>query len=92
MFTGEVGSVLVETTENRGFTPEEIAERCLGKIISVSIDAPEPIRQQAESYKNALRSVIVFYVKQAVQSDRTTVCNTLIEAGHPKLAQLIRMM
>jgi hypothetical protein len=90
MLSGGVGSVVVHTTENRGSTPEEVAERCLEKIISVSGSAPEPIRQQAESFRDSLREVIVFYVKQAIQSDRTTVCNALTEAGQPELAQLIR--
>lgn len=89
MFSGEVGSVFVQTTQNRGSTPEEVAERCLDKIISVSSEAPEPIRQQAESYRDSLRAVIIFYMKQAVQSDRTTVGNKLIEAGQPELAKLI---
>ena len=90
MLSGGVGSVVVHTTENRGSTPEEVAERCLEKIISVSGSAPEPIRQQAESFRDSIREVIVFYVKQAIQSDRTTVCNALTEAGQPELAQLIR--
>jgi len=90
MLSGGVGSVVVHTTENRGSTPEEVAERCLEKIISVSDSAPEPIRQQAESFRDSLREVILFYVKQAIQSDRTTVCNALTGAGKPELAQLIR--
>ena len=28
--------VLVETTEKRGFTPEEVAERCADRIIQIS--------------------------------------------------------
>ena len=28
--------VLVHTIDNRGFTPEEIAERCVKEIISIS--------------------------------------------------------
>ena len=27
--------VSVQTTENRGFSPEEVAERCVSKLISV---------------------------------------------------------
>ena len=32
----EIGGVDVHTTQNRGFSPDEIAERCLDKIISVA--------------------------------------------------------
>ena len=37
----EIGSVNVHTTQNRGFTPDEIAERCLDKIISVAAPAKD---------------------------------------------------
>ena len=36
--------VEVHTTQNRGFTPEEIAERCANKIISIS-DSANPAIQ-----------------------------------------------
>ena len=41
MFTESLGmsnnfSVTVETTNNRGFTPEETAKRCVDKIIGIS--------------------------------------------------------
>ena len=36
--------VVVETTEGRGFTPDEVAERCVKKIISVSDSAHPGIR------------------------------------------------
>ena len=38
-----VGSVGVQTTDNRGFTPEETAERCVNKIIGISNNAPTAI-------------------------------------------------
>ena len=31
--------VSVQTTDNRGFTPEEVAKRCTEKIVDVSQDA-----------------------------------------------------
>ena len=46
--TMDVGSVLVETTEGRGFTPEEIAERCLDKIVSVADTALPEVQAQAQ--------------------------------------------
>ena len=32
--------VLVNTTENRGLSPEELSEQCVQKIVSVSDEAP----------------------------------------------------
>ena len=43
--------VEVKTTSGRGFSPEEVAERCLSKIISVSDNAPPVIRDQAEAFQ-----------------------------------------
>lgn len=87
-----VGSVIVQSTNNRGFTPEEVADRCLAKIVSVSDSASPAIREQARAFQNSLRSVIVFYMKEAIKSDRTSVYNALSEAGQPELADLIRRL
>ncbi len=86
------GIVEVQTTQHRGFTPEEVADRCLTKLLSVSDTAPPAIRDQAIAYKEHMRAVLVFYMKEAVQSDRTTVNNALLEAGQKDLAELIRRM
>jgi|TARA_R110002012_G_scaffold35259_2_gene100983 hypothetical protein len=86
------GIVEVQTTQHRGFTPEEVADRCLTKLLSVSDTAPPAIRDQAIAYKEHMRAVLVFYMKEAVQSDRTTVNNALLDAGQKDLAELIRRM
>jgi hypothetical protein len=88
----DVGSVFVQTTSGRGFTPEEVAERCLNKIIAVSEDANPVIREQADAFKNHIRAVLVFYMKQAISSDRTTVYNALLDAGQKDLAETIRRL
>ena len=46
--------VEVKTTQNRGFTPEEVAERCADKIISISDSANPLIRDQARAFKKHL--------------------------------------
>ncbi len=84
--------VEVVTTQNRGQTPEEVAERCINKIVGISVTADPVIRQQAEAYKTQIEQVIVHYMKQAIQSDRTTVYNVLLDAGEQKLADLIRRL
>ena len=84
-FHMSVGSVEVRTTNNRGFTPEEVAERCTDKLLHISEQAPPAIRDQAVAYKQQMTDVIASYMKQAIQSDRTTVYNA-------KLADYIRNM
>ena len=91
-FEMSVGSVGVKTTNNRGFTPEEVAELCVDRLIIVSNDAPPVIRDQALAHKERMKAVIAAYMKQAIQSDRTTVYNAISDAGHKKLAEYIRKM
>ena len=69
-----------------------MADRCLTKLLNVSDTAPSVIRDQAIAYKENMRAVIVFYMKEAVQSDRTTVGNALLDAGHKDLAEMIRRL
>ena len=84
--------VTVETTEGRGFTPDEVAERCVKKLISVSDDAHPAIRDQARAFQKHMEMVVAFYMREAIKSDRTTVYNALNDAGHPELADAIRRL
>lgn len=82
----------VNTTVNRGFTPDELAEQCVQKIIAVSDDAHPGVRDQARAFSRHIETLVANYMRQAVRSDRTTVCNSLTDAGHPQLAELIRRL
>tara|TARA_B100000700_G_scaffold276914_1_gene323872 strand:- start:436 stop:729 length:294 start_codon:yes stop_codon:yes gene_type:complete len=84
--------VEVHTTTNRGFTPEEIAKRCVDRIVAISDQANPVLQQQAHAFKDNIEKVIVLYIKDAVQSDRTTIYNALMDAGQPKLAEHIRRL
>ena len=97
MFEMKVGlsddfQVGVRTTTNRGFTPEELAQQCAEKIVGVSETAPPAIRDQALAFKGQVAKLVELYLKQAVQSDRTTVYNALNDAGNPQLADLVRRL
>ena len=87
-----VGNVMVHTTDNRGFTPEEVASRCVDRIISISDQANPVLQQQAHAFKSNIEAVVAGYIKEAIQSDRTTIYNALNDAGEPKLAELIRRL
>ena len=92
MIDTAVGNVFVQTTSNRGFTPEEVAERCLERIVSVAEDATPEVRAQAQAFKDNIRKLLVYYMKEAIKSDRTTVYNALCDAGQKDLAELIRRL
>ncbi len=88
----EVGTVGVETTSNRGFTPEEIAERCLDRILSVSDAAHPTLKQQALAYRSQIRSVLLHYMQEAINSDRTYLYPALLDGGQKDLAEAIRRL
>ncbi len=85
-FLGEVKAMMVS---GRGFTPEEVAEMALDKIIYIGANANPIIREQAEAYRIQLREVLVRYMKQAVASHNTTLMNRFRNAGHPELVKLL---
>jgi|TARA_R110000782_G_scaffold24701_1_gene64161 hypothetical protein len=72
-FNGEVGNAYAHTTQNRGHSAEELADMALNKIVFVGDNVPDPIKEQALAYRENLRSVLVFYMRQAMLSERTTM-------------------
>jgi len=91
MFNGisGVGDVMVMATEGRGFTPEEIAERALDKIIYVGSQTHPAIREQAEAFKGNIRQVLVHYMHEAVRSHNVTLVSKFKQAGHPELIPIL---
>ena len=87
--TGNVGDVMVMSTQGRGFTPEEVAERALDKIIYVGSHAHPAIRDQAEAFKDSIRQVLVHYMHEAVRSHNVTLVNKFKQAGHPELIPIL---
>jgi hypothetical protein len=51
----------VHTTSGRGFSPEELAERCADKIIHVSDAADPVIQQQARAFRKQVVAVVTAF-------------------------------
>ena len=83
------GNIKVMTTQGRGFTPEEVAERALDKIIAVGGHSHPLIREQAEAFRENIRQVLVFYMKEAVRSHNVTLVNKFKKAGYPELIKIL---
>ena len=79
----------VATTINRGHTPAEVAKMCADKLVSVSDNAPPPIKEQANAFKKDILNVVEHYMIQAIKSDRVTLYNKFKEAGYEELAKAI---
>jgi hypothetical protein len=86
---GESSGIQVATKDFGGFTPEEVAERALDKIIQVGDQSHPLVREQATAFRNHIREVLVFYMNEAVKFDRVTLAYKLREAGHPELIKLL---
>lgn len=84
-----LGGVTAMTVSGRGFTPEELVEGVIGKIIYVGGNSHPVIREQAEVFKEQLRKVLLNYGHQCIRSNKTTIANRLRDAGHPELVTLL---
>lgn len=80
-----LGLVKAMGVSGRGFTPEELAEHALDRIISVGVNSHPAIREQAEAFKEQIRGVLVAYGHQVIRSNYTTLSNRFRTAGHPEL-------
>lgn len=84
-----LGNVMVQTTHNRGHTPDELAEFALEKIIAVSNNSHPVITEQAHAFRDAIRTVLVHYMREAVRSHNVTLVNKLTTAGFPELVKIL---
>jgi hypothetical protein len=84
-----LGNIRAMGVSGRGFTPEELADNAMERIIAVSATADPVIRQQAEAFKNHIRSVLISYGHQCIRSHGTTLTNRFRDAGHPELVKLL---
>ena len=48
------------------------------------------IRLQAEAFRLAIYNTILYYIKEAINSERCTMRNLLIEQGHEDLATILK--
>ena len=87
--TSNLGDVSVATENERGHSAEYLAQRCADKICGISENSTPEVRQQAEAFKVAIYNTILYYMKQAITSDRTTVTGLLKRQGHNDLAKIL---
>lgn len=88
--TFESGDVRVIATSGRGLNPDELTSMLLPKILYVGPDVPADLRLQAKAGEARLRVLLTEAFKVAQRSERTTVFNELMNAGHPEAAQIVK--
>jgi hypothetical protein len=87
-----VGNIDVFTSDNRGHSIEEVAEMAANRILYIADEAPPPIRDQAMAFKDTLKQTLVYYMLQAVEQDRATICAKLRQNGYSDLADNLRSL
>ena len=88
--TSNLGNGSVKTENDRGHSSDFWAQRCADKICGISENSTPEVRQQAEAFKVAIHQTILYYMNQAITSDRTTVTQMLNKQGHGDLAKIIK--
>ena len=86
---GAFDGIKVFTKDHGGFSPDELADRALDRIIQVGDNSHPLVREQALAFREHIRAVLVFYMNEAVKFDRVTLAYKLREAGHPELIKLL---
>jgi hypothetical protein len=86
---GLTNGVQVVTTDSRGWAADELAQRAADKIIFVGDQSHPVIQAQARVFKDRVKHVVAFYLKEAVEQDRATIAQRLREAGHPELVHVL---
>jgi adenylate kinase family enzyme len=87
-----LGNIEVYTTNEGGHPVEFWAKRCIKRIVAVSDDAPDQVKNQVNQYKDNIEKVIEQYMQNAIKSDRITINNQLEKAGLKEAADLIRKL
>jgi hypothetical protein len=68
----QIGAVKAFATDGQR-SPEDWACIAASKIISVSDQAPQPIRDQAHAFQSRVQRVIQNYIEMALQEERAVM-------------------
>ena len=86
------GPTAVYTSDHGGHTVEQLADMCVNKLMVVSDEAPPEIRDQAQAFKDRMRMVVEFYMRQVKMCDRKTIIYQLNKHGLKDYVDVIRSM
>ena len=87
-----LGQISVATTVNKGHDPEFWAQAISDRVVSVGGNCHPAIAEQAEAFKEAVKATALYYIKEAIKSDRTTLIGELEKQGQGEMANIIRRL
>jgi len=82
----------VHTTENRGHSPEEVAELCVNRLISIGDNSHPALQAQARAFRDRMLAVVTQYIKMGIEQDRATISAELSKAGHADVVDILRRL
>jgi hypothetical protein len=83
-----IESVKVLTTD-ASTSFDEIVDRCVSRIVSVSDTAPEPIRAQAIAFRSAVKMAVADGMRAAIRHDRGSAMHLLMTNGEEAEKKLL---
>jgi len=83
---------VVHTTSDRGQTPEEVAEFCVNRLISIGDDSHPVLQAQARAFRDQMLAVVTHYIKVGIKQNRATMCAELRKSGQQELADQLRRL
>lgn len=86
----QTSSVNVITSDDGGHSSEQISELAMDKILRVADSAPPAIKEQANVFKDNIRSVVLYYIELARREERATIARKMAKAGQNEMADLVR--
>ena len=87
-----ISPVNVFTSDNGGLSDEQIAQMATDKIVAVSENAPDVIRDQANVFKENVKKLLFHYLVLARKEERATIVHTIRNSGQKDLAEYIRRL
>ena len=87
-----IGPIVVQTMDYRGFSPEELADRAVDRIIKVGQNSHPAIIEQARAFREDIRKILVDYFRTAQEAERNNIYGKLIKADQPEIAELVRRL
>ena len=86
----ELGLVEIATTNYGGHPPEFWAKQLTEKIVGVSDDNEQHIKDQARAYKDLIYEVSLIYIKNAIKSYKASLIQELTQGDAQDLAKIIK--
>ena len=86
MISGNVGNVIVTTTNDTTLGPDHWATRASDQNESVGKGAHPLIAEQAVEFKEFIYKAVKYYIYEAINEDRSRVVTLLRSAGLNELA------